>query len=136
MADPTKPTIDDLIAWGLDYEELLKEPRAPGAGFTVPRPMLDQYIAAANAALVQQREQARKKAKKPGSRGGRPRGGMGEQKLRLLEAGVPDEDTDRITARSFGKPPEAVQRACDRILSPQKTPAKKAGAKTGKKPPP
>ena len=83
MADAAKPTIDDLIAWGLDYEELLKEPRAPGAGFTVPRPMLDQYIATANAALVQQREEARKKAKKPRSRGGRPPGGMGEQKLRL-----------------------------------------------------
>jgi hypothetical protein len=109
MADPVKPTIDDLIAWGLDYERLLKD-TAPG-GFHVPRPMLDQYIDAANAALVQQREQARKK---PRSRGGRPPGGMGEQKMRLVSNGVHDEDADRITARAFGKSPEAVQRAYDK----------------------
>jgi hypothetical protein len=44
-------TIDDLLAWGRDYEQLLKD---PASGFSVPRPMLDQYIAAANAALAQQ----------------------------------------------------------------------------------
>jgi hypothetical protein len=101
---PDALTLDDLIAWGRDYEQLLKTPGM----IHLPRPMLDQYIAAANAALMQQREQERKK---PRARGGRPKGGMGEQKLRLMEAGVIEENAERITANAFGKPPEAVRRA-------------------------
>ena len=97
MADAL--TLDDLIAWGRDYEALLKQ---GASGFTVPRPMLDRYVTAANAALEQQREQERKK---PRSRGGRPRGGMGEQVMRLIANGVPEKDAIRIVA--------AAQRAYD-----------------------
>jgi hypothetical protein len=111
MADPFKPTIDDLIAWGLDYEALIKEPIPPG-GFHLPRPMLDHYIAAANAALVQQREQARKK---PRSRGGRPRGGMGEQRMRLVASGAREEDADRIVAQQNRRPVKSVERAVKRV---------------------
>lgn len=100
---PDLPTIDDLIAWGCDYEQLLKT----AGTIHVPRPMLDQYIAAANAALMQQREQEGKKQR----RGGRPKGGMGEQWSRLVESGVREEDADRIVAQAFGKAPEAVRRA-------------------------
>ncbi|WP_369725145.1 hypothetical protein AB8Z38_11545 [Bradyrhizobium sp. LLZ17] len=67
------------------------------------------FSPAAIAALAQQqREQDRKK---PRARGGRPKGGMGEQKLRFVESGVREEDADRIVAKAFGKPPEAVRRA-------------------------
>ena len=99
-------TIDDLLAWGRDYEQLLKD---PASGFSVPRPMLDQYIAAANAALAQQLQ--REKREKPRSRGGRPRGGMGEQKQRLVARGVSDEDADRIVAQAKRRPVASVQRA-------------------------
>jgi len=99
-------TIDDLLAWGRDYEQLLKD---PASGFSVPRPMLDQYIAAANAALAQQLQL--EKREKPRSRGGRPRGGMGEQKLRLVASGVSDEDADRIVAQAKRRPVASVQRA-------------------------
>jgi len=109
MMLPSSPLT--LIAWGLEYERLLKD--TPQGGFQVPRPMLDQYIAAANAALVQQREQERKKAGK--KRSGRPRGGMGEQRIRLIESGVREEDADRIVAQQNRKPAKSVKRAAKRV---------------------
>ena len=112
MDDAPKLTIADLIAWGRDWERHLAGPG--DQGFHVPRPMLDQYIAAANVALAhqQQREQERRQ---PRSRGGRPPGGMGEQKARLVAGGVSEEDATRIVMKAFGKPLEAVQRAGKRV---------------------
>jgi hypothetical protein len=104
---PDALTIDDLIAWARDWERHLSEgPR--DQAFHVSREVLQQFLPAAIAALAQQqRERDRKKPR----RGGRPKGGMGEQKLRLVKSGVREEDADRIVAQAFGKPPEAVRRA-------------------------
>jgi hypothetical protein len=109
MDDTSKPTIDDFLAWGLYYETLLKEPTGSGIQWT--RPMLDYYVAAANEALRQQCEREHKRSLK---KSGRPRGGMGEQKMRLEAAGVRPEDADRITMRAHGKTTvEPVHRAYD-----------------------
>jgi hypothetical protein len=112
MDDALKLTTDDLLAWGLDYEALLKEPLSPGEQINVPLVMLKQYIAAANVSLRQQCEQARKQSRK---KTGRPRGGMGEMKMRLQANGAREEDADRIVMKAFGnKPIDAVHRAYDR----------------------
>jgi hypothetical protein len=113
MDDTLKLTIDDLLAWGLDYERLLKEPLRPGEKIEIPRPMLVQYITVANEALQQQSEQSRKKSRK---KTGRPRGGgMGEMKMRLEEAGgLSPEAADRITMHAHGKTTiDPVHRAYD-----------------------
>jgi hypothetical protein len=106
MAD--KLTISDLLAWGQDWERHLRAgPR--GQGFDVSWQMLQQYVTAANSALEQQ--QQREKQERPRSRGGRPRGGMGEQKLRLVENGVSPEDAERIVSQAKGRPVASVRRA-------------------------
>jgi len=105
---PPKLTLGDMIAWGRHYETLLKGP----PGYLVPRPMLDHYIAAANEALErQQREQERKK---PPSRAGRPYGGMGEQRARLVAAGVRGDAADLIVAKTHRRPVKSVKRAVKR----------------------
>lgn len=109
MADEL--TLGDLVAWGRDWEQHL-EAGPNGQGFNVPWTVLHRYVTAANAALAQQ-QQHEQKREKLRSRGGRPRGGMGEQKMRLVASGVREEDADRIVMHAFGKPLEAVQRAYD-----------------------
>jgi hypothetical protein len=104
---PDALTPDDLIAWGLDWQRHLSDGPSD-RGYHVPLPVLQQYVVAANAALMQQRQRDRKKAR---SSSGRPKGGMGEQKLRLTKSGVLEADADRMVAQAFGKPIEAVRRA-------------------------
>jgi hypothetical protein len=113
MDDPApKNTTADFLAWGRYVEEMLKTPLKPGERIEYTQPMLTYYLTAANEALRQQLERERKARRKSG----RPAGGMGEMKRRLRDANVPEEKADQITAKAFGKPVEAVQRAYDTLI--------------------
>ena len=120
MGDTPKLTIGDLIAWGRDWERYLSAGPRDEGGYHMPRDVLVEYVIAANAALAQQ-QQREQERRQPRSRGGRPPGGMGEQKARLVAGGVREEDANRIVMRAFGKPLKAVQRAGQRVS--KKTPA-------------
>jgi hypothetical protein len=108
-----KNTTADFLAWGRYYEELLTTPRPPGVGITWTQPMLNHYIAAANEALRQQCERESKQSRK---KPGRPTGGMGEMKRRLLAVDVPEEVADRISAKAYGSTVEGARRAYDTLI--------------------
>ena len=119
-------TIDELLAWGLDWEERLRAgPRGQKFDFGSDWTVLEQYVIAANAALLLQREQERKKArknpKKPGSTGGRPRGGMGDEVIRLA-AHMGEQRALRFVEKKH--PQSDVKRAYKAALkrAKQKTP--------------
>lgn len=105
----TDLTLDDLIAFGRDYLEALEA----GAGIHLPKDVLNQYLTRANGALVLlQREQARKKPKKPRSTGGRPAGAsMGEDVLRLMANGMGEQQALRLVAKKRDKPRPSVLRS-------------------------
>ncbi len=103
-----KLTLADLIAWGRDWQRHLDTGPHDNISFHLPLALLARYVATANTALEREMQEAARK--KPRSRGGRPAGGMGEQKLRLVAAGVREDDAERIVAKAFGKPLEAAAR--------------------------
>ena len=77
MDDAPKLTIADLIAWGRDWERHLGRTGRPGVPRAAPDAGSIHRRRQRGAGNQQQREQERRQ---PRSRGGRPPGGMGEQK--------------------------------------------------------
>jgi len=126
--------VDDLIAFGLLWEQHLLEPSPPGTKLFMSPAFLRAYVVAANRALQTTRTLAAKR-----TTGGRPRGGgMGDMVARLKSAGLPEDEAIRAVALKQHKPEPVVRRAYEKNpraerAVPQKTPA--TGGRVRKKPP-
>jgi hypothetical protein len=113
MADRPKLTPDDLLTWGRDWQRHLEQGLQTGQSYHVPRPLLDDYVAAANEALTQMIERAARKTPK---RRGRPSGsGMGDRMARLVANGVHETDAIRMVAAERKTKFANVQRAYDGV---------------------
>jgi hypothetical protein len=113
MADDPELSLDDLLARGRDWQAIIERPDRKH-GFTVLIPMLHQYLRASNAALEEQRDREKQTHRKV--KGGRPRGGMGDQVARLIGNGIPEEQALRTVACAQRKSIENVRDAYARVM--------------------
>jgi hypothetical protein len=108
-------TLDDLIAWGRDWEELLKESQPSRPDFFIPIPVLKQFLAAAIPALEEELERQTKSKVKPAQTGRPAGGGMGERVARLVANGIREEDAIAAVARQQHKPEANIRRAYNSV---------------------